>query len=366
MDLLSPIWHKIQRTLFPEIEEDIGPLSKKQKQLIAILELARVEELVHGPRRGYVGRPEDDRRAMARAFVAKTVYNIPITKALIEQLKSDKNLRQICGWELKEQVPSEASFSRAFAEFANTALPAMAHTALIQKHQSLRLVGHISKDSSAIVAREKPVKKEKPDVKQNKKAGRGRPKKGEQRPAKIPTRLERQIAGMSLQDMLDDLPTACDVGSKKNSRGYLETWIGYKIHADWADGEIPISCLLTSASVHDSQVAIPLAEISAKRVCSLYDLMDSAYDAPQIKAFSQSLGHVPIIDSNQRRGVKIEMDPAKAERFKSRTTAERGFSLLKDNFGGNFVRVRGHAKVFAHLMFGILAITAEQLLRLCT
>ena len=45
--------------------------------------------------------------------------------------------------------------------------------------------------------------------------------------------------------MLADLPTACDVGSKKNSKGYKETWVGYKLHLDVACGQIPVSCVLT-------------------------------------------------------------------------------------------------------------------------
>ena len=48
-----------------------------------------------------------------------------------------------------------------------------------------------------------------------------------------------------------------------------------------ADGQIPISCLLPAASLHDSQAAIPLASMTAQRVTSLYDLMDCAYDANQ-------------------------------------------------------------------------------------
>ena len=77
-------------------------------------------------------------------------------------------------------------------------------------------------------------------------------------------------------------------------------WTGYKLHIDTADGDIPITCLLTSASLHDSQVAIPLATLTAGRVTSLYDLMDSAYDAPEIAQRSHALGHVPIIDKNPR------------------------------------------------------------------
>ena len=98
---------------------------------------------------------------------------------------------------------------------------------------------------------------------------------------------------MTLQEMLKDLPKVCDIGVKRNAKGHQESWTGYKLHLDAIDGGIPVSCLLTSASVHDSQAAIPLARLTAN---SLYDLMDSAYDAPEIRAFSETLGHVPIID----------------------------------------------------------------------
>ena len=43
-------------------------------------------------------------------------------------------------------------------------------------------------------------------------------------------------------------------------------------------------------------------------VDSLYDLMDSAYDAPEIRAFSQKLGHVPIIDLNPRRRPQVKAE----------------------------------------------------------
>jgi hypothetical protein len=51
-------------------------------------------------------------------------------------------------------------------------------------------------------------------------------------------------------------------------------------------------------------------------------------------------------------------------RCRERTTAERANARLKDEFRGRFVRVRGHAKVMCHLMFGILALTVDQLMRL--
>ena len=234
---------------------------------------------------------------MARALVAKAVYDMPTTRVLLDRLDTDVALRRICGWERKSEMPSESVFSRAFAEFSDTQLPQRVHEALIRNTHRDRLVGHLSRDSTAIEAREKPAAKQKAPPPPKRK--RGRPKKGEERP-KVLKRLDRQAA-MTLPAMLNDLPTDCDVGMKKDSKGYKSTWVGYKLHLDVADGQIPISCLLTSASLHDSQAAIPLATLSAERTTNLYDLMDAAYDAEPIRQHSRSLGHVPLIDTNPRR-----------------------------------------------------------------
>jgi hypothetical protein len=122
--------------------------------------------------------------------------------------------------------------------------------------------------------------------------------------------------------------------------------------------------VLTAASPHDSQVAIPLAKMTSERVTYLYELMDAAYDAKTIADFCRSQGRVPIIGKNSRGKDVAPMEPATARRYDERTTVERANSALKDDFGGRMVRVRGHAKVFAHLMFGILALTADRLLHL--
>jgi hypothetical protein len=238
------------------------------------------------------------------------------------------------------------------------------HEALIGAHLGDQLIGHIARDATEIEAREKPAKKADTaavDADQKPKR-RGRPKQGEAR-VKAPTRLERQ-AQQTLAQNLTELPTACDVGSKKNSQGFKETWIGYKLHIDTADGDIPVSAILTSASLHDSQVALPLMHLSSQRVTYLYDVADAAYCSPIVRDEARRLNHVPLIDHNPRRGEKIEFAPHEAERYKARSQAERVNSQLKDNHGGRQVRVRGHAKVYTHLMFGLLVITAEQILRM--
>lgn len=379
---LSQYWSTIQGTLFPQLEEELDPLTKKQQQLIETLELIRIEQFIPDYR-WCEGRPRKTRTAIARSFVAKMVYNMTTTRALYERLHSDKSLRRICGWENTRQIPSESTFSRAMADFAETELPQRVHRALIEKTfgETETIVLHNLRDSTAIVGREKPIRKNEAssakhqDSKPKKK--RGRPRKGEEKPPKEPTRIEKQPT-MSLEKMLEDLPKGCDIGTKKNSKGHTEHWIGYKLHLDTADGCVPISAILTSASVHDSQVAIPLAEMTAKRVDSLYDLMDSAYDCPGIIAHSESLGHVPLIDKNPRRDKVLadeleaegkrqkllNFEPAEKVRYNERTTAERANARLKDDFGGRMVRVQGHVKVTCHLMFGVLALTADQLMKM--
>lgn len=373
-ETLSNYWNTIQGNLFPWLEEELGPLSDKLRQLITVLEVSGIEGFVQQwP--GLPGRPPSDRAALARAFIAKAVLGIPQTNMLIERLEVDKRLRRLCGWEHAGAIPSEATFSRAFAEFAHSRLPTRVHEALIEKTHEQRLVGHISRDATAIVAREKPERKTAAETPKRK---RGRPRKGEERP-KQKRRLERQL-DMTLAEMLADLPKACNVGVKRNAKGYKETWIGYKLHLDVADGDIPVSGVLSSASLHDSQAALPLACMTAERVTNCYDLMDSAYDAPEIRDHSLSLGHVPIIDVNPRSrpGLKQEMaeearrrklvghKTAEEVRYNERSSAERVNGRLKDEFGGRTVRVRGPEKVLCHLTFGLIALTVDQLIRLIT
>jgi hypothetical protein len=381
LSCLSRTWSHIQGNLFPWLTEELGPLTETHKQVVTVLEVAGVEAFVQvWP--GLPGRPPCDRAALARAFVAKAVIGLPTTSMLIERLKVDKQLRRLCGWERRGELSSEATFSRAFAEFAWSELPSRVHAALIKRTHEDRLVGHISRDATAIEAREKPVKTAAPEAStsaQPPKRKRGRPRKGEVVEKKEPRRLERQ-ADMSLAEMLSDLPTHCAVGTKRNAKGHTTSWIGYKLHLDVADGDIPISAVLTSASLHDSQAAIPLATMTASRVINLYDLMDSAYDAPEIKAKSLALGHVPIIDPHPRNvpgGKKAIAAEARGRRnagyalaeevrYNERSAAERVNGGLKDDFGGRYVRVRGHAKVFCHLMFGVLALAIDHLMRLIT
>ena|GEM_PF-1333323 len=197
-------WEKIQGSLFPWLEEELPPLTKKQQQLISVLEVLQVEEFVPSALRGYRGRPAKCRRAVLRSFIAKAVYNIPTTRMLLDRLNSDISLRRICGWETKEEIPSESVFSRSFDDVAKTNLLHKVHENLVISSYAGEIVGHVITDSSSIEAREKPAKKrpkKKPAIVLPE--GKKRRPKGYERE---PTRLQKQAQGLiSLEEMVPRL-----------------------------------------------------------------------------------------------------------------------------------------------------------------
>ena len=106
--------------------------------------------------------------------------------------------------------------------------------------------------------------------------------------------------------------------------------------------------------------------------------MDSAYDAAQIHDHSRKHDRVSIIDTNPRsnKGLKESLARERkaanragfvhptVQRYGERTAVERVNGRLKDEFGARHLRVRGHQKVQAHLMFGVVVLCVDQLMRL--
>jgi hypothetical protein len=118
---------------------------------------------------------------------------------------------------------------RAFAEFVPGDLPTKMHAALIERSLSGRVVGAIVRDATEIEVRDKPIKKQPNDKKDEPPPDGARPTRelgrlceDEERPKPEPTQLKRQTT-QNLDQMRADLPTACDAGSKKNGKGCEET-----------------------------------------------------------------------------------------------------------------------------------------------
>lgn len=392
---IAQFWSRVQGGLFPALEQADVEMTPKLYQLVAILDVLQIELFV--PLRSFyvVGAKPKDRRCLARAYVAKAFYNATDTKGFRDRLLHDKDLRKVCGWVFIGEVPSESTFSRVFAWFADLGLPDEVLAAQVQLHLGDEVQRDVSTDSSAIEAREKPVTRTKPlddsaltldmplaadtaaAVAQESSSSpqvttRPSSKKTKKTKSAAPsstpaekTRLERQLTQYPEIALLE-LASACDVGCKTDSKGNKNYWHGYKYHVRVAHGNLPLVAVTTAASVHDSQVAIPLMYLSDRLVTSFYELMDRGYDAKWIRRAAELAGHMPIIDYIRRRGQEHarELEPDRKEHYKGRSVVERFNGRLKDEFGGNQVRVRGPRKVHAHLTFGTLVIFADQLLRI--
>src|SRR5262249_39467695 len=152
----------LQQQLFPALEEEFGPLSERMEEFVRALALVGLDGFVavrHGR-----GRRPHDRSNIARAFLAKAIFNLPHTRALLERLADDEVLRRLCGWDGASEVPDETVFSRAFNEFAKSELAQRIHEALVKRTRGQRLVGHILRDSTAIAGHEKAAEKKADDT----------------------------------------------------------------------------------------------------------------------------------------------------------------------------------------------------------
>lgn len=116
MNTLFKIFNTIQTSLFPWLEEQLDPFIEKEQQFVQVLSLMDLERLMKDYRWQGIGRKKKIRSCPTKAFTAKAVYNFETTDIFIEYLKGCKNLRRLCGWGTRQQVPSKSTFSRAFTD----------------------------------------------------------------------------------------------------------------------------------------------------------------------------------------------------------------------------------------------------------
>ena len=344
-------WQTIQPTLFPMLEDEVGELDESDREFVSIC-TAGIDRS-HFARYRWIGngRKPADRLPVFKLLLLKAHRNLPTTKAALKLVRDSPKLRRLCGWESLSQVPGKWTVSRVFKTFAEDGIAADLHAGLVSRALGRNGAFHMCHDSTAVEAREKGTRLRQTE---------------EERKA---TELRAQ-RGRTADENFALLPQHCDWGCKRDSKGKKKTWKGYKLHVCCTDGDIPVAAFLSSANLHDSKAMIPMMQKASESFDYFYDLADAGYDAAEIRQESMELRHVPIIDRNPRRGEKnvddvggrtVGIVDATTRRYFVRSGIERVFGHLHDAHGGKFVRVRGHAKVFLHLMFGLFVIAAEQI-----
>ena len=120
---LGGLWNSIQTWLLPALEDEIGALDERHRQFVAVCEMCAPQNHMGAYRWIGNGCPPKDRLALCKAFIAKVVWDFATTRDLIDGLRHRPTLRRLCGWESLGDVPSEATFSRAFDAFSQDVLP---------------------------------------------------------------------------------------------------------------------------------------------------------------------------------------------------------------------------------------------------
>ena len=355
---IARYWSDFQAGLFPECLKPLEVKTEQHRKAILILDIIRVDDFFNDEPQQSRGRPKKERYKFARAFIIQKILSIPTVVMLLERLMVDIFLRRLCGWE-RNRIPCAATFSNVFKEFAESGLAEKVNDKMMLEHIGDSLIMHVSRDSTDVVVHESCKKEESAPKKETEKTRkRGRPKKGDEKPKAIKT-VEKQCT-QTLDEIVKELPQKCNYGKKKK-HGTSYTWKGYKLHSDVSDEGFILSAILTSASVHDSQVAIPLEKMTFSKVNHCYSLMDKGYDCVTIRGFISSLGQAPY--KTRRNGIKPELEPIHEERLKNRSVVERSYSLLKDKYHLDKIKYKGISKVSSYAFFSILVCNAEHILR---
>ena len=346
------LWGELVQGVFPWVEDVFGELDGKHRLFMAVCEaVIKPREFDYAKWKGN-GRPPASRLKIFKAFLLKAVLNVKDTKELVRMLRAEPLSRRLCGWDSPGLVPSQSRFSRVFAEFAERGFTDGWFADMVVRYHGDIPVETVSYDSA-------PVKVRSRAANAKRRLARIDP---DQPPAPSPISIQ---GGRDVEANMAELPVECEWGCKRDSQGRKMQWKGGKIHAAVTRDGVPLAVKYTSASLHDSQAMIPLAQQTAARVSHMFDLADAAYDAEPIRAACAELGTVAIIDANPRRAAEARsMSELEREIYRDRGAAERFFSHLLESHGGRTVRVRAPAKVALHLLLGTIVIAVEQMLRL--
>ena len=101
-----------------------------------------------------IGRKPKDRLSIFKAFVAKAVFNLDSNRSLITYLNSSRHFAAYVAGNIKRTF-LRSKFSRVFSLIAEHEICQKIHESMIKVHCKNRIIGHLSRDSTAVESREK-------------------------------------------------------------------------------------------------------------------------------------------------------------------------------------------------------------------
>lgn len=346
----------------------------KYNEILKHLDLTSV--LLKLSKTSNLGRPQSlNYAAMVYSLLLAKMERMEFVKDIVRRLRSSLEFQIQCRFTGSDSVPSEASYTRLIKALHEKKLIESSREQLVfNAIQEGFLPGiHLAFDSSAVEAwdcqytdaaskrraHRNKGKQPTPDVEQielgiaepapleakqaieKPKYKRGRPskeeaerRKEEQEAYEASLRpFEKSIAGMvphSLEELMEDMPTSPSTCAKKNSKGRMTSWYGYKANmlVD-ADSEYPVVTVYSSAHLNDQRMAVVLLKKLAHQWPQLqpkHILGDKGYDSRPIYEMIHALGAYPLIDIIQHT------DPPEGLDTDFRPVCQQGHAYRYDSF----------------------------------
>jgi len=275
--------HIIQPPLF-DFEAFIA--IKGNDQLVMVLEALDAERLIAAlERERWTGRRGYSVRGMWAAFICGLLRQCHSLADIVRLLQHDKDVRTVCGFPGRDEIPSEDALGRFVKKLAgHRELVEECFAGLVERLREL-LPGFGRKlvaDSTDIKAysRGHRTKKSDPDARW------GAKKAGYQ---------ETEVA---------------DGESKKKRKRDLYYWFGYKLHL-LADGvyELPVSFAVTPANESDTQqmeVLLKNARVERTEAKPEVVIADKGYDSKHNNDLIYKTYHAtPVIPIIEREGTQL-------------------------------------------------------------
>lgn len=293
-----------------------------------------------------LGRPEKlNYRAMIYSLLISKMERIEFVKDIIRKLKNSEEFRLLCRFTGSDRTPSEASYSRLISTLHRSEVLEKTQDELVRKAIGETFVSgkHVAVDASAVdawdcqhddqAAKRRATRRKKsgkvlqveqlqvetditsdlevevaPEPKA--KRGKGRPSKAEseqirkereEREANLPI-FEKKVADMlayshdELQKAMPRDPAFC---AKKNSKGNLTSWYGFKANVlvD-TDSQYILNGLFCSANLSDQRLAVVLLKGLKEKFPTFqigHVMGDKGYDSTPIYQLIREIGAYPII-----------------------------------------------------------------------